>query len=51
MKKAKRDPKKQPFAWQEKHILRLIQKTFKGNEQLDNVDLTYNNVQFLYSTS
>ena len=28
---------------------RTLQKTFKGNEQLDSVDLTYSNVQFLYS--
>lgn len=28
---------------------RQLQKTFKGNEQLDSVDLTYSNVQFLYS--
>lgn len=28
---------------------RQLQKTFKGNEQLDNVDLSYSNVQFLYS--
>lgn len=28
---------------------KVLQKTFKGNEQLDNVDLSYSNVQFLYS--
>lgn len=28
---------------------KVLQKTFKGNEQLDNVDLAYTNVQFLYS--
>lgn len=28
---------------------KLLQKTFKGNEQLDSVDLTYSNVQFLYT--
>lgn len=28
---------------------KLLQKTFKGNEQLDSVDLTYSNVQFLYA--
>ncbi len=27
---------------------RQLQKTFKGNEQLDGVDLTYSNVQYLY---
>lgn len=27
---------------------KVLQKTFKGNEQLDSVDLTYTNVQFLY---
>lgn len=27
---------------------KVLQKTFKGNEQLDTVDLTYANVQFLY---
>ena len=26
-----------------------LQKTFKGNEQLDNVDLEYSNVQYLYN--
>lgn len=30
---------------------RQLQKTFKGNEQLDTVDLSYSNVQFLYSDS
>ena len=28
---------------------KLLAKTFKGNEQLDSVDLTYSNVQYLYS--
>lgn len=28
---------------------KLLAKTFKGNEQLDNVDLTYNNIQYLYN--
>lgn len=28
---------------------KLLSKTFKGNEQLDSVDLTYSNVQFLYT--
>jgi elongation factor P len=28
---------------------KVLQKTFKGNEQLDNVDLTYSNVQYLYN--
>ncbi len=28
---------------------KVLEKTFKGNEQLDSVDLTYSNVQFLYS--
>lgn len=28
---------------------KVLQKTFKGNEQLDNVDLTYTNVQYLYN--
>ncbi len=28
---------------------KLLQKTFKGNEQLDSVDLGYSNVQFLYA--
>jgi len=28
---------------------RQLQKTFKGNEQLDSVDLTYSNVQYLYN--
>jgi elongation factor P len=28
---------------------RQLQKTFKGNEQLDSVDLTYGNVQYLYN--
>lgn len=28
---------------------RLLSKTFKGNETLDSVDLTYSNVQYLYS--
>ena len=28
---------------------RQLQKTFKGNEQLDTVDLSYSNVQFLYA--
>lgn len=28
---------------------RVLQKTFKGNEQLDNVDLTYSNIQYLYN--
>jgi elongation factor P len=28
---------------------RQLQKTFKGNEQLDSVDLTYANVQYLYN--
>lgn len=27
---------------------KVLQKTFKGNEQLDSVDLTYSNVQYLY---
>lgn len=27
---------------------KLLSKTFKGNEQLDGVDLTYSNVQYLY---
>lgn len=26
-----------------------LQKTFKGNEQLDNIDLEYSNVQYLYN--
>lgn len=28
---------------------RLLSKTFKGNEQLDTVDLTYTNIQYLYN--
>lgn len=28
---------------------RVLQKTFKGNEQLDSVDLGYSNVQYLYN--
>jgi elongation factor P len=28
---------------------RVLQKTFKGNEQLDSVDLAYSNVQYLYN--
>jgi elongation factor P len=28
---------------------RQLQKTFKGNEQLDSVDLSYSNVQYLYT--
>lgn len=28
---------------------RQLQKTFKGNEQLDSVDLAYSNVQYLYN--
>ena len=28
---------------------KVLQKTFKGNEQLDSVDLSYANVQYLYS--
>lgn len=28
---------------------KVLQKTFKGNEQLDSVDLAYTNVQYLYS--
>jgi elongation factor P len=28
---------------------RVLQKTFKGNEQLDSVDLSYSNVQYLYT--
>jgi elongation factor P len=28
---------------------RVLQKTFKGNEQLDSVDLSYSNVQYLYN--
>jgi elongation factor P len=28
---------------------RVLAKTFKGNEQLDNVDLSYSNVQYLYN--
>ena len=28
---------------------KLLAKTFKGNEQLDSVDLTYSNVQYLYN--
>ncbi len=28
---------------------KLLSKTFKGSEQLDNVDLTYSNVQYLYN--
>ncbi len=28
---------------------RQLQKTFKGNEQLDSVDLSYSNVQYLYN--
>jgi len=27
---------------------KVLQKTFKGNEQLDSVELTYSNVQYLY---
>jgi elongation factor P len=27
---------------------KVLQKTFKGNEQLDNVDLSYSNIQYLY---
>lgn len=27
---------------------KVLQKTFKGNEQLDSVDLSYSNVQYLY---
>jgi len=48
MKKVKRDPKKQPFAWQEKHILRLIQKTFEGTE-LSRYLLLYQTLTHLYS--
>ncbi len=28
---------------------KVLQKTFKGNEQLDSVDLSYTNVQYLYN--
>jgi elongation factor P len=28
---------------------RVLQKTFKGNEQLDSVDLSYSNIQYLYN--
>ncbi|MFT4532111.1 MAG: elongation factor P [Candidatus Saccharimonadales bacterium] len=28
---------------------RLLSKTYKGNEQLDGVDLTYSNIQYLYN--
>lgn len=28
---------------------KVLQKTFKGNEQLDSVDLAYSNVQYLYN--
>ncbi len=28
---------------------KVLQKTFKGNEQLDNVDLSYSNIQYLYT--
>ena len=28
---------------------KVLQKTFKGNEQLDNVDLSYSNIQYLYN--
>ena len=28
---------------------KVLQKTFKGNEQFDSVDLTYTNVQYLYN--
>jgi len=28
---------------------RMLEKTFKGNEQLDSVSLTYSNVQYLYN--
>jgi elongation factor P len=28
---------------------KVLQKTFKGNEQLDSVDLSYSNVQYLYT--
>lgn len=28
---------------------KVLQKTFKGNEQLDSVDLSYSNVQYLYN--
>lgn len=28
---------------------KVLQKTFKGNEQLDNVDLSYSSVQYLYN--
>jgi len=28
---------------------KVIERTFKGNEQLDNVDLAYKNVQYLYN--
>lgn len=28
---------------------KVLQKTFKGNEQLDSVDLSYANVQYLYN--
>lgn len=48
MKKTKRDIKKQPFAWQEKHILRLLQKTFKGNE-LSRYLLLYNALTWIHS--
>jgi len=48
MKKAKRDPKKQPFAWQEKHILRLIQKSFEGTE-LSRYLLLYQTLTHIHS--
>jgi translation elongation factor P/translation initiation factor 5A len=28
---------------------KVLQKSFKGNEQLDSVDLSYVNVQYLYN--
>src|SRR6185312_13585774 len=28
---------------------KVLEKTFKGNEQLENADVTYQNVQYLYS--
>lgn len=44
----KRDIKDQPFAWQEKHILRLIKSSFKGSE-LSRYLLLYNTLTWLHS--
>jgi len=48
MKETKRNIKKQPFCWQEKHILRLLQQTFKGTE-LSRYLLLYQTLTHLHS--